>query len=575
MKIDKRAVKLFNIKQEVFIIAFSKLVIFLCSLFFIYNFVTLIFYLLNNKNFTFSFLFLFILKTVCAFLIFYLAHFLDNKYSHIISFKVRTNLRENVFNKVKNLSLNYTEAISTGKLVVLNSSSITSIEFYFNKFIPQMYATLLIVLSSFIIYGSISVYLFFVMLVLYPLIPASIMFIVKKSKKTNKRNFQNFLNLSDVFFDRLKGFLPARIYGKEDNVTSDINTKSKNYRVSTMKLLRHQLNSINVMDAITYLSILCLSLVAIFVKQDIATVIFIICASYECFKPLRLLGGLFHISMKAEVELDTIYSFLDYKEEEKDSSLKLSKHSEIVFDDVSFSYDNKNTVLKNINLIFKPSTKVALVGESGSGKSTLIKLMLGLKKATKGYVKFGENDLGFVSLEECANYITLISSNSYLTKNTIYNTLKISDDITKEDMLSALERVNLKDFVLKNGGLDFMLTEGASNLSGGERQRLLAAKAILKNSYVYILDESLANIDEESKKIVLKAFDSIKENKIIILISHDLDVTSSCDNIYLLKDGEIVDSGDHDKLLLTSDFYKNLYTKQSTLKNFYTAKGAR
>lgn len=143
-----------------------------------------------------------------------------------------------------------------------------------------------------------------------------------------------------------------------------------------MALLRHQLNSINVMDAITYVSIFVLSIIAIFVVKDQKLIVFVIVATLECFKPLRALGGLFHISMKGNVELDNIYKLLDYPEQEKDNNITLTSGKNIVLSNVSFSY-NEEPTLKDINMIFKPSTKTALVGESGSGKSTIIKLILG------------------------------------------------------------------------------------------------------------------------------------------------------------------------------------------------------
>ena len=134
-----------------------------------------------------------------------------------------------------------------------------------------------------------------------------------------------------------------------------------------------------------------------------------------------------------------------------------------------------------------------------------------------------------------AKITTLITNDSYLVKGTVREHLSVRKNITEEEMYNALEKVNLKDFVEEHGGLDYELAIGAANLSGGQKQRLLAAKAILKDSYLYILDEAVSNIDDYSKEIVLNAFDSIKEGKIIIVISHDLETVTNADNIYVLK----------------------------------------
>ena len=570
MKIDGRAMALFNIKKEVYLVAILKLVAFWCSLFFIYNFVDFLFYSLGEESRSGAVLG-FILKTVVGLVVYYAATTGDNYFSHKISKQVRNTLRKEIYNKVEKLSLNYTEAVNTGSLLVMNSSSIVNIEFYFNKFVPQMFATLFIVLSSFVIYGKIHILLFIAMLLLYPLIPVSIMIIIKKSKKANKKNFSDFLSLSEVFYDRLSGFTTAKIYGKEDNVASDVDTRSAKYRKSTMALLRHQLNSINVMDAITYISIFVLSIIAIFAVKDQKLIVFVIVASLECFKPLRALGGLFHISMKGNVELDNIYKLLDHPEQEKDETIEVEAGKNIVLNNVSFSY-GEETTLENINMIFKPGTKTALVGESGSGKSTIIKLILGLNSNYSGSIKYDNFNIDSIPTREMAKITTLITNDSYLVKGTVREHLSVRKNITEEEMYNALEKVNLRDFVEEHGGLDYELAIGAANLSGGQKQRLLAAKAILKDSYLYILDEAVSNIDDYSKEIVLNAFDSIKEGKIIIVISHDLETVTNADNIYVLKDKKIIEEGTHDELIEENSLYRRLFTDQQQLKSKFLAK---
>ena len=570
MKIDGRAMALFNIKKEVYLVAILKLVAFWCSLFFIYNFVDFLFYSLGEESRSGAVLG-FILKTVVGLVVYYGATTGDNYFSHKISKQVRNTLRKEIYNKVEKLSLNYTEAVNTGSLLVMNSSSIVNIEFYFNKFVPQMFATLFIVLSSFVIYGKIHILLFIAMLLLYPLIPVSIMIIIKKSKKANKKNFSDFLSLSEVFYDRLSGFTTAKIYGKEDNVAGDVDTRSAKYRKSTMALLRHQLNSINVMDAITYISIFVLSIIAIFTVKDQKLIVFVIVASLECFKPLRALGGLFHISMKGNVELDNIYKLLDHPEQEKDETIEVEAGKNIVLNNVSFSY-GEETTLENINMIFKPGTKTALVGESGSGKSTIIKLILGLNSNYSGSIKYDNFNIDSIPTREMAKITTLITNDSYLVKGTVREHLSVRKNITEEEMYNALEKVNLRDFVEEHGGLDYELAIGAANLSGGQKQRLLAAKAILKDSYLYILDEAVSNIDDYSKEIVLNAFDSIKEGKIIIVISHDLETVTNADNIYVLKDKKIIEEGTHDELIEENSLYRRLFTDQQQLKSKFLAK---
>lgn len=571
MKIDKRALKLFNINSEIYLIAFCKFLVFLNFLFFSYNFVDLLYTLYNDKL-SQTYLVTFLMRTLIALIIYYAAIFADNKISHTISHKIRNSLRTEVYNKVEKLSLNYTDAVSTSSLLVINSTSITSIEMYFHKFIPQITVTMLIIVSSLFIFGAINPWLSVAMLLLYPLIPASIMMIVKKAKKRNKQTFSDFLSLSEVFYDRLQGFSVAKIFGKEDNVTHEIDKRSKNYRKSTMALLRHQLNSLNFMDAITYISIFTMGLIAINTLSNPVYIVFVIVASFECFRPLRALGGLFHISMKASVELDTVYKLLDYPEDKKDNSITLTSGKDLNLTNVNFNYNDTNTILNNVTLNFPQGSKTALVGESGSGKSTIIKLLMGLRAANEGTVTYGENNIFNIPFPELSKIMTVITSDSYLQRGTVRSHLAVTENISETEMYAALEKVNLKQLIVENGGLDYMLEAGASNLSGGQKQRLLAAKAILKDSYIYILDEAVSNIDDYSKNCVLDAFDSIRKDKIIIVISHDLEVLANCDNIYVLKNGEIVEQGNHQQLVVNNKLYNNLLTEQLALKNKFFAK---
>lgn len=563
----KKALKLFNLQKEVYLIIVCRFLIFLSSLYFVYNFIDILFYLLSdNINTTTNFLFL--IKTILVLLLYYLAFFFDNKLSHKISSLLRNQLRQMLYTKIEKLSSNYTKAIPTSNFILLNSTAITNIELYFSKFIPQIYATVFIVSSSILIFTSIHLYLGLALLCLYPLIPLSIMLIIKKAKHKNKATFKDFMSLSQLFFDRLNGFDTAKLFAKEDNLSKEIDTASENYRKTTMKLLVHQLNSINVMDAITYLSMLIMGLIAIFHLNQPLLIIFVIVGVFEAFRPLRELGGLFHISMRANIELEHINKLLAYPEDKKDEQIQLEAGDDITINDLSFSYDDKKVILNNISMTFKQSTTNAILGLSGSGKSTIIKLIMGLISPNiKGQVLYGKHNLSITPYEEIAKITTLIASDSYLTKGSIRSHLQVNDEITEQDMLNALSLVNLKDLVLANGGLDYEINPAASNLSGGEKQRLLTAKAILKNSYIYILDEAVSNIDEYSKNIILKAFDLLKKDKIIILISHDLDSTKNCDNIYVLDKGEVLEKGTYQDLITNNSLYKNLCEQQDNLKN--------
>ena len=158
--------------------------------------------------------------------------------------------------------------------------------------------------------------------------------------------------------------------------------------------------------------------------KDQKLIVFVIVASLECFKPLRALGGLFHISMKGNVELDNIYKLLDHPEQEKDETIEVEAGKNIVLNNVSFSY-GEETTLENINMLFKPGMKTALVGESGSGKSTIIKLILGLNSNYSGSIKYDNFNIDTIPTREMSKITTLITNDSYLVKGTIREHLSV------------------------------------------------------------------------------------------------------------------------------------------------------
>ena len=164
--------------------------------------------------------------------------------------------------------------------------------------------------------------------------------------------------------------------------------------------------------------------------------------------------------------------------------------------------------------------------------------------------------------------VTIVSANSYIFKGSLKDNLSMGDvDVSDDDMYSILKKVNLYDFFESENSLDTKINEAGSNLSGGQRQRLAIARAILKDSKVYIFDEATSNIDLESEEIIMNLINEIAKDKIVVLISHRLANVTSSEKIYVLKNGNIIEQGCHKQLISNDGLYKKMFTEQFKLEN--------
>jgi subfamily B ATP-binding cassette protein MsbA len=239
---------------------------------------------------------------------------------------------------------------------------------------------------------------------------------------------------------------------------------------------------------------------------------------------------------------------------------------DIVLDNINFSYKSnpENKVLQNISLKFTGGKMTALVGHSGSGKSTLLNMIPRIYLPTSGSIYFDNQDISKVNLISLRNQISIVDQNTTLFDDTVFNNIKYArPDADKEDILEAAKLSMCDEFInnLENG-FETMIGENGVKLSGGEKQRLSIARAFLKNSRIILLDEATSSLDSDTEEKIQKALDKLTVNKTTIVIAHRLSTILSSDNIYVVDNGTIVDSGKHDELLDTSEIYKNFYQRQ-------------
>ena len=238
----------------------------------------------------------------------------------------------------------------------------------------------------------------------------------------------------------------------------------------------------------------------------------------------------------------------------------------IIFKDVNFTYKSnpENKVLQNINAIFTGGKMTALVGHSGSGKSTLLNMIPRIYAPTDGIINVDNQDISKFSLASLRSQISIVDQNTTLFDDTVLNNIKYArPEATNEEIYQAAEQSMCTEFINNlESGYETMIGENGVKLSGGEKQRLSIARAFLKKSKIILLDEATSSLDSETEDKIQKALSQLTLNKTTIVIAHRLSTILNSDRIYVVDNGKIIDSGNHDKLLINSKVYKNFYERQ-------------
>jgi subfamily B ATP-binding cassette protein MsbA len=248
-------------------------------------------------------------------------------------------------------------------------------------------------------------------------------------------------------------------------------------------------------------------------------------------------------------------------EEEKDIGLleiQTFQHK-IEIKDVTFAY-TENNVIQNFSLELIKGQKIALVGLSGSGKSTLINLLLGLYPISHGEILIDGNKIQNIKLKNLRKLFGLVSQDIFLFHDTIRENLTVGGTFSDEEIKRALDVSYASEFVDKLPlGLNTIIGDRGAKLSGGQQQRLTIARAFLQNTDILLFDEATSALDNESEKVVQKALESIAGNKTVIAVAHRLSTIQDYDQIYVMKDGILLEHGTHAELLSKNNEYKKLY----------------
>ncbi|MDR2296043.1 MAG: ABC transporter ATP-binding protein/permease, partial [Clostridiales Family XIII bacterium] len=501
-----------------------------------------------------------------------LCEFLASKAAFKASAGVKKKLRTALYGKLLSLG---GSGISGAEAVQVAVEGVDQIENYFGKYLPQLFYGIVAPLTLFGLLASVRLSVALVLLVCTPLIPLLLLVIMRMAKRMMQKQLKEYGSLGDFFLESLRGMTTLKIFGADARRHVEMNRFAERFRQSTMRVLRMQLNSIVLMDIMAYGSAALGVILAArgFLAGDIelSGAISVILLSAEFFIPLRQLGSYFHIAMNGLSACERVFRILDAPAPE-DGTLSLPEGPlDIETEGLSFAYEPGRNALSELSLSAPSPGLRGLAGVSGCGKSTAAKLLSGEMqgKAYGGSVRIGGVELRDLKRSALLERVCLVTHEDYIFGGTAEDNLRAAKrDASEAELEDALKKVRLHDFFEGAAGLATEISEGGANLSGGQRQRLSLARALLRDSDIYIFDEAASNIDRESEEAVLAVIRELAKSKNVLMISHRLASLRPADLIYAMEDGRVEGRGTHEELMAAGGVYARLFLEQRALEAY-------
>ena len=487
-------------------------------------------------------------------------------------------VRTLVYDKLVRMGPSYRETVATSEATQLCVEGVEQLEAYFGNYLPQLFYSLIASVTLFFCLAPLCTPAAVVLLCCVPLIPISLMAVMKIAKRIMGDYWHSYTDLGALFLESIQGLTTLKVFGADEGRHRRMNEEAEKFRKATMRLLTMQLNSVIVMDIFAFAGAAA-GIVVMLNSYATGTVTFagafaFVFLAADFFIPLRTLGSFFHTATGGMAAAERMYRIIDAPEPACGTQTVTCASVGIECRNVSYSYDGTRTVLQDADFTARPGGFVGITGASGSGKSTLAGILTGANRSYTGNVEIGGIDLRDISAESLRDTVTYVGFRSFLFAGTVRSNLLMARPGASDDELwEALSRCRIDDFVRRSGGLDAPVSAEGTNLSGGQRQRLAMARALLHDTPVYIFDEATSNIDADSEAAIIDAVAELARTKTVVMVSHRLAAQRGCDKVYVFEAGRVVQTGTHEELAGQDGPYAHLWARQAELEDFSARSG--
>ena len=519
--------------------------------------------------------FTFIIKPVSvlgiiAILIFVL-NYLQEYISAILGEEVAQSLRVKLSQKFTKLPMNFFDTNQVGDILSKLTTDIEKVaEVIGSSFTRFVYSFLIMILVVFMLF-SINVKLTLIVLAILLISVIVTYYVSNLTQKIFSKDVSSLSELSSITEEALTGNLVIQSFNKQKDIIDNID-KSIEKQYSAAKTLEFTIFSI-------YPSIRFITQIA-FVTSAVISAILVINGHLtlglaqaflqyvtQMSEPVTTAAYIINSIQNALVSVERIYEILDLPEETdltEDTHLLDDTKGEIIFENVSFGYTKDKLLMKNVNFTAKAEQMVAIVGPTGAGKTTLINLLMRFYDVNGGKILFDGIDISKVSRKELRANFGMVLQDTWLFKGTIAENIAYGKpDATREEIIEAAKLAKCDSFIRKlPQGYDTIITSENGMVSQGQQQLLTIARTILPNPKVMILDEATSSIDTKTEKDIQAVISQLMKGRTSFVIAHRLSTIRNADLILVMKDGDIVEQGNHDELMKVDGIYANLYNTQ-------------
>lgn len=504
------------------------------------------------------------------FLVNMLASFFLNR--AFITFQIASNdiayqMQNDVYNKVNSFPIAYFDNLPAGKISSRITNDTNKVKMLFKLIITD-------ITTSMILAVGLGITIFITNpiagLMLIPLAP--IIYIIYKSYTSYTRKYtgeirKNTSEINAQINEYIQNMEVIQVFNKEDYIKDKFDkTNNRIFSLSKELAKIRSYSGYRAMDIVSYLASLIILIyfglgqITDYYSVSIGSLYVIFEYTSRLFNEIRFIIMRVGEVNESMASASHIFEILKLESQEELFDTIDDINQEIIFDDVRFSYTEGEEVIKGISFYVNPGESVAFVGQTGSGKSTLINLLLNFYSPQSGKITIGDKDISNVNRDDLRRDMAVVLQDAFLFKGDIGENISLGYGYSDKEIKEALRAVGGDRLIKK--GIHTEVMEGGSNLSQGEKQLISFARAYIRNPKILILDEATSNIDTETEAIIQQGIDKLKENRTTFIIAHRLSTIKDVDNIIVLSYGNIVEMGDHNKLMASTGYYKEMYNKQ-------------